>query len=183
MKMIFFWIVNIVLLYADTNRESNATVYDLYKIKTVPYYLGLEAGGDKLFWAIAKTYKNDLDSLTKAFSFRKDTEFIPWRSYTNTIGCDGDIAVLIFSTLVKDIPFLKFAKESGFNTMGRMIAANPKKNREILYNKIKEWYKKNKNKLIWREDNSLYRSKMKNPLGGCYRLKTIEFKKYGNRCL
>ena len=156
---------------------------DLKQIRAVPYYQGLEAGGDTLFWDIAKRYKDTPEALLNAFEYRHKTYFIPWENYTYTQGYDGDIAVIVFHKLIHDIPIAEFVREHGFQTMGKMIHSSPEKNRTLLYGKIQKWYFDNKENLIWVEDKSIYHDMMQNPLGGCYRLKSLSFDTFPNRCL
>ena len=158
--------------------EADVTIEHLHLIHHVPYFLGEEAGGDRLFWVILQKYKDHPEVLIEAMLCRKKTDFIPWGNYTYTQGYDGDIAMLMLRSLIPNLPS-PLVGEPKPTTMQEVFRVEPLEKRRIIYEKYKKWYKENKNNLEWFNDNRVYHSKMKNPIGGCYKLKDSILKSRG----
>ena len=171
---LYFAILLIFMAFASCNN----TIDKIYQIEDMPYYP--EYSGDPIFWEMVKEgLKVVPDLLEKIGDTTKTNITVPNFGGYYSI---GDISYMVLSKIIKGIPiyeFLNISKEKvdqiGFNAYWNYVRANPE-NRRNLQIKIKEWYLKNKNDLVWIKDEHEYKGgsnnyPRKHPAGGYYILK------------
>lgn len=152
----------------------------LRTITTMPYYP--ELSGDMIFWDLTKEKADIVPSLIDRITDTTETKAnVPNFGGVYTI---GDICVRAIEEIIKDFPTIKLIetdpkllKEKAYGIYWGYVRSDFK-NRVELKKRVKKWYDKNKNNLIWQQDDRLYSvsddesSEMKRrPAGGYFVIK------------
>jgi len=152
-------------------------------IERMPYFP--ELSGDSLFWELTKD-KKIIPYLIERIS---DTTLT--KAPVLFFGVDyriGDVCVSAIGKLIPDFRAVDLIEsdqrvidDKGYGVYWEYVRNNLE-NRKEFQKRVKKWYQRVKNKLVWVEDNNLYatedvvevseNSKLKKlPAGGFYRIK------------
>ena len=155
-------------------------ISNLSKVKMMPYVP--ELSGDDFFWDAVKCKLDIVPFLIEILDDDRMT-----KANVNYFGGNyalGDISFYVITEIIRDVPTLELIKEWKNFDESRSYGnywsyvRESKGNRATFKKKVKEWYKANKQNLVWIEDNELYLKEDKegaqrfpHPAGGYYRVK------------
>jgi hypothetical protein len=141
-----------------------------------------ELSGDSTFWEITKD-KSILPYLIDRISDTTQTNApVPYFGGNYTI---GDVCVTAIETLIRELPTVKLITnneqlidEKGYGVYWEYVRSSVS-NRNEFKNRLRSWYKKNKDELVWVADDNLYPTAdsesapvKKLPAGGFYVIKS-----------
>jgi hypothetical protein len=175
MKQFYFLSAFLLVFYTNIYPQGKyEQVYEQLKaIEIAPF----DEQGDSLYWEIVIGGLTNMPALIELLDNSDETGVMAPFGQDYSI---ADLAYNIITDIIYDIPTLKLIEDAGgclkdesYYVYWNFLKGNDK-NRKWFKETVKEWYAKNKDKLIWHKtDMNRYNDfieiqSFKNPAGGYY---------------
>jgi hypothetical protein len=157
--------------------QCNNICNEIKHIRDVPYIPELQEDcPDSIYWALVKEGLNIIPTLIKCIDITDSTQIIipNWGGHYTV----GDIAFSIICDIIHGLPLQDFFKKGIIDTIPttyHSFICSSKRNKQILQNQLRRWYKENHRQLVWVTDHSTWRiaddcwlNTNEHPAGGYY---------------